>query len=86
MQYKAIVLFLVGIALTIVWGAGLVALTSISPIIVIPRHPVGWLVATVVVFAPGLSIGGWAMKLPKVVRLDCTRCKWSERYVLDTPR
>ena len=83
MRKKALLLFLAGVVFTMMWAAGLAGLAAISPILVVPRHPIGWAIIAVIVFAPGLLIGGWAMKMPKVVRLQCTKCNWSESYVID---
>ncbi|MFC1597377.1 hypothetical protein ACFL5Q_05490 [Planctomycetota bacterium] len=83
MQKKAIVLFLAGVVFTIVWAGALAGLAAISPILVVPRHPIGWAVIAAVVLAPGLLIGNLVMKMPKVVRIRCTKCSWSESYRID---
>ncbi len=82
-QKKAVMLFLAGIVLTIVWALVLFGLATLSPVVVVPRHPIGFVIAVIILFAPGLAIGSWAMKLPKVVRLNCSKCQWSDRYVVD---
>jgi hypothetical protein len=85
MQKKAIMLFLVGIGLTFPWAAGVIAVLALSPLIVIPRSAgaVALMVAVgvVVVFAPGLAMGQWAMRIPRITTLKCSRCGWSNVFL-----
>lgn len=85
MQKKAIMLFLVGIGFTFPWAAAVIAVLSLSPVIVIPRS-VGAValmvtVGVLVVFGPGLAIGQWAMRIPRVTTLKCRQCGWSDVFV-----
>jgi len=85
MQKKAIMLFLVGIGLTFPWAAAVIAVLSLSPIIVIPKSAgavaLMVTVGVVVVFAPGLAIGQWAMRIPRITTLKCRKCGWSNVFV-----
>ena len=83
MQKKAFVLFLIGIVFTLVWMVGLAGLAAISPVHLVPQHPLGWVIIAFIILAPGLLIGMLALKIPKVVRIGCRPCGWAETYKLD---
>lgn len=76
MQKKAMAIFLFGILLTFPWAALLFGVVAISPVLVIPESPAAWAVAVAIIFAPGLIVGGLALKLPKMTTIKCSKCKW----------
>ena len=83
LQKKAILLFLFGVVATIVWALLLFCLVALSPVIVVPRHPAALVAVLAIIVAPGILIGGWALRLPKVVRLKCNSCQWSSPFLVD---
>ena len=87
MQKKATTLFLAGIAVTFPWAILVIALASLSPVIVVPTSLGGIMllgsIGVVVVFGPGLIIGWLAMRMPRVLTMNCLGCGWKQVYFYD---
>lgn len=83
MQKKAILLFAIGLLSMIPWAAFLLALAVYFDVYFLPRGPIKVLIVVAVVAIPGLLIGSWALKIPKVVYMKCFQCKWSQAFVFD---
>ena len=81
MQKKAMLLFLVGVLLIFPWAGLLFALASISPVIIVPRHPFAWVVVLIVICAPGLLVGRLAIGIPKMTTIRCSQCHWKTNFV-----
>ena len=86
MQKKASTLFLIGIAVTFPWALLVLFVVSASPVIVVPASPgaagVFVMVGGVIVTAPGLLLGSLAMKMARVLKMNCRQCGWSQIFFL----
>jgi hypothetical protein len=81
MQLSAMLLFCVGVAFVFPWAALLYLLARISPVLLIPRHPVAWVVALCIIVAPGLVAGAFALRMRRVIIVQCHKCKWKQKLL-----
>lgn len=81
MQKKAVVLFLIGIALFFPWAAFMFLVLSAVPIEIYPRNGLAAvmiiLVTVAIALAPSLVVGAFALKIPKIITLRCSKCRWT---------
>lgn len=84
LQKKAWLLFLAGIALTFPWGLLMMYLISL---LAVPGGGRGRgrviLVLIVLIFAPAVALGALALKMRKVITLNCRHCRWREPFLID---
>jgi len=51
--------------------------------IIIPINVITGAIAIVVVSIPACALGYFAMRFPRIVRLNCRNCGWKERYLVN---
>ena len=70
---RAFSMFLVAALVTGAWIAILVAW---SPVFLVPKGVGGIAICAIVYLGPGLLVGVYASKLPKVRPMRCPACRW----------
>jgi hypothetical protein len=76
---KSLALFGAGAIATAAWAGVLLAW---SPGFLVPRNAAGFALCALFYLWPGLVVGAWASRLPRVRTRRCTRCGWSETTVI----
>ncbi|HEX5136200.1 MAG TPA: hypothetical protein VFY93_04450 [Planctomycetota bacterium] len=76
---KSLTLFGVGAILTAAWAGVLLAW---SPVFLVPRSIGSFALCALFYLWPGLVVGAWASRLPRVRTRRCARCGWSETTTL----
>ena len=86
-QKKAWLLFLIGIAVTFPWGLFLMFVVSQLGLVGQGQGRRGGgrllLLLPIILFAPAAALGTLALKMPKVITLNCRHCNWKQPYLID---
>ena len=80
MQKKAWTIFLIGVAVSLPWAAGVFVSQALSDSYIIPLNAGGILGLTMLAFLPAFLGGMIAFKFPRLLHLRCRQCQWTRTY------
>ena len=88
LQKKAKLMIALGLFLSIAWASvlwiGFLVVSSNMDYVIVPINIITGSIAVAAIAVPAYLVGIIAMRFPRIVKLQCKKCCWQKKYLVDS--